>query len=221
MGRRKITLIHASRASVEPLNSYYPKQRPELEITNLLDDGVMGLFSTGEMERARQRLSEMIAVARDVYSAELAVLACSAVPREDLEMLRASAAIPVLKIDEPMARASVQAGQLIGVIVSFPPTQRITHALLDEAAGEIGRHIGIIDELIPEALHAMLNGDKSSHDRMLASAAQRLASRGSNAIVLAQVSMAHMVPVLIRQTGLPVFSSLETSLDEVRQKLGL
>ena len=221
MGRRKITLIHASRASLDPLNGYYPRQMPALEITNLLDDGIMGLFSLGDMDLAKRRLSEMISVARDFYSAELALLACSAVPRQELEELRASASIPVLKIDEPMARAAVQTGKRIGVIVTFPPTQQITHELLREAAAEAGREIEMIDELVPEALHAVLGGDRSTHDRLLTAAATRLSNEGVEAVVLAQVSMAHLVPVLQKQTGLPIFSSLETSLAEVRQKLAL
>ncbi|MCW5977619.1 MAG: hypothetical protein KIT09_06060 [Bryobacteraceae bacterium] len=221
MGRRKITLVHASRASVEPLNGYYPRRMPELEITNLLDDGVMGLFSSGDMPLARRRLSEMIAVGRDVYHAEIAVLACSAVPRREMDEIRAASPIPVLKVDEPMARAAVHAGERIGVIVSFPPTQQTTHSLLRDACDDERRQIEIIDELVPEALHAMLAGDKATHDRLLTAAAQQLAERGADAIVLAQVSMAHLVWRLEEQVRRPVFSSLETSLDEVRRRLAL
>jgi Asp/Glu/hydantoin racemase len=221
MGRRKITVIHASRVSIEPLNGYYPKEMPELEITNLLDDGIMGLFSAGDMPVAMRRLRDMISVGHEVYGAELAMLACSAVPRSDLEELRAAASIPVLKIDEPMAHNAVRTGRRIGVIVTFPPTQNITHALLTEAAAEEGIEIRMSDELVPEALHAVLSGDRASHARLLTAAAERLVGCGVEAIVLPQVSMAHLVPVLRQQTGLPIFSSLETSLAELRQKLAM
>lgn len=221
MGRRKITLIHASRASVDPLNGYYPRQMPELDITNLLDDGIIGLFSVGDMGLAKRRLVDMIAVGREVYKAELALLACSAVPRDDLAELRASAEIPLLKIDEPMARAAIRAGRRIGVIVTFPPTQQVTHDLLRAAAGDAGCEIDMCDQLVPEALHALLRGDKATHDRLLTAAAEKLGCEGVDAIVLAQVSMGHLVPVLGKQTGLPIFSSLETSMAEVRRVLAL
>ena len=218
---RIITLIHASRASVAPLNSYYPKHAPELQITNLLDDGVMRLFASGGMDVAKRRLAEMIAVGRDTYGAELALLSCSAAPRPVMEELRAAAGIPVLKIDEPMARLAVQSGTRIGVIVTFPPTQAITHALLRDAAAEAGNSIEMVDELAPKAVEALLAGDAATHDRLLAEAAGRLATQKVDAIVLAQVSMAHLAPGLKQRTGLPVLSSLETSLVEVRQRLRL
>ena len=55
---------------------------------------------------------------------------------------------------------------------------------------------------------------------MLIGAAQRLALEQVQGIVLAQASMAHLVPEMKSCTGLPVFSSLETSLVEVRKALG-
>lgn len=219
MAKRKITLIHASRASIAPLNGYYPKEAPQLEITNLLDDGVMKLFRTSAMQLATERLADMIATGRDTYGAELALLSCSAVTRPALEELRAGARIPLLKIDEPMTRLAVEAGKRIGVIVTFPPTQAVTHQLLKDAAE--GKAIEIIDRLEPAAGEAILAGDQATHDRLLTTAADDLAARGVDAIVLAQVSMAHLVGPLKERTGLAVFSSLETSLIEVRRILGV
>ncbi len=219
MPKRNITLIHASRASLAPLNDYYPRHAPELQITNLLDDGIMRLFQSGEIAAATRRLAEMIATGRDTYGAELAVLCCSAVTPAALAELRAGARIPLLKIDEPMARRAIQAGQRIGVIVSFPPTLPVTRRLLEDAAA--GRPLEVLEELLPKAVEALLAGDRATHDRLLADAALRLAARRVDAIVLAQVSMAHLVDPLRHQTGLPVFSSLETSLVEVGRILGI
>jgi Asp/Glu/hydantoin racemase len=220
MAIRKIVLIHASRAAVEPLMKYYPREAPELEITNLLDDGVMRLFTSDSMPRAQRRLQEMVTVGRDIYAAELALLTCSAVPRPVMAELRSSARIPLLKIDEPMARLAVRAGTRIGLIVTFPPTQSSTHKLLADAASEAGTQLEIVDELAPKALEALLAGDQSKHDTLMLAAADRLATKQVQAIVLAQVSMAHLVPRMKERLALPVFSSLETSLAAVRELLG-
>jgi Asp/Glu/hydantoin racemase len=219
--KRRIVLIHASRASLDPLMSYYPRAAPELEITNLLDDGLMRLFARDAAEAATDRLAGMIGAGRDVHGAELALLCCSAVTRPMLGSLRAGAGIPVLKIDEPMAQAAVRAGGRIGLIVSFPPTLAITRALVEEAAREADAGIGIDAELLPEAVEALLAGDRPTHDRLLLDAAGRLQSRGAEVIVLAQVSMAHLVEPARARTGLAVFSSLETSLVAVRRALGI
>jgi Asp/Glu/hydantoin racemase len=219
--KRNITLIHASRASVDPLMRYYPQAAPELEITNLLDDGVMRMFAENRMDIANRRLAEMIATGRDLYGGELALLCCSAVTGPMLEELQARTGIPVLKIDIPMTRLAVREGSRVGVIVTFPPTQAITRKLLEEAAAEAGQNIEMEFELEPRAVQAILAGDRDTHDRILLEAGERLGRKGVHSVVLAQVSMAHLVEPLHELLGVPVFSSLETSLVAVRQELGL
>jgi hypothetical protein len=55
---------------------------------------------------------------------------------------------------------------------------------------------------------------------MLLDAGAALADGEAEALVLAQVSMAHLVAPLRARTGRPVFSSLETSLAALREALG-
>ena len=113
--KHNIAFIHASPAAIPPLMQFYSGAAPDLQITNLLDDGLLRLFAAGSFEVAESRLREMLATARDVYAAELAMLTCSAVPRPVLDRLRALARIPVLKIDEPMARRAVAMGKRIAI----------------------------------------------------------------------------------------------------------
>jgi aspartate/glutamate racemase len=212
----RIVLIHASRAAVDPVVRYYSHTAPELDITNLLDDGVMRLLRAGDMRRAKNRLSDMISIGRDTYRAEIALLTCSAVPAATLAKLRGGAGIALLKIDEPMCDAAVRSGARIGLVVSFPPTSATTRGLLTEAATRAGKRIEIVEEQAPEALEALLAGDDTTHDAMLVAAADRLAKKAPDSIVLAQVSMASLVPRLTARLALPVFSSLASSLDAVR-----
>ena len=51
----------------------------------------------------------------------------------------------------------------------------------------------IDSELIPEAYDALLAGDTERHDRLLMAGVERLAARGAEVIVLAQVSMARIL----------------------------
>lgn len=199
---------------------YYPVEAPNLVITNLLDDGVMRMFSQSRNADATRRLGEMIGTVHREYGAELALLCCSAVTREMLEALRPEAPVPVLKIDVPMTEVAVKAGRRIGVLVTFPPTLEITHRLLEDAASLSGKDIELVDELQPDAVDAILAGDAETHDRLLLEAADRLLSLEVDVIVLAQVSMAHLVGPISNRTGLPVFSSLETSLAAVLEELG-
>ncbi len=111
-------------------------------------------------------------------------------------------ALPVIKIDEPMARRALATGRRIGVVASFPATVATTTELL------VGAEVKSI--CVPEALQALFHGDRALHDRMIQEAAAQLGT--CDAIVLAQVSMAHLVNEIASQLRLPVLGSLDTSL---------
>lgn len=196
---------------------YYPRQWPELRITNLLDDGIMGLFADGRWDEARERLLDMAGVGHRCYGVQAGLVSCSAVSREQMAALRAESPIPLLKIDEPMAALATAAANRIGLLVTFPPTLPIAEQLLRDAAG--GTPLEIVPMVAPEAIAALLSGDRASHDARLIAAADTLAEQGIGALVLAQVSMGPLVPLLRKRLALPVFSSLETSLDALRRLL--
>lgn len=219
MTKRRAVFVHTSPAAIPPLAGYYKEAAPEIEVTNLLDDGVMRFFSSGDGAAAEDRLAAMLATAREVYGAEAALLTCSAVTPAMLESLRARAGIPVLKIDEPMAAAAVRAGRRLGVVVTFPPTLETTSRLIESAAEEAGVAVEIEARVLPDAYQALLAGDAARHDDLLLAAMDELALRGVDAIVLAQVSMARVVGRAVGRYRFPVFTSLETSLAAVRGAL--
>jgi Asp/Glu/hydantoin racemase len=217
--KRNIAFIHTSPAAIGPLMQFYTEAAPELEITNLLDDGLLRLLAARSYETAESRLSEMIQTARAIYGAELAMITCSSVSKEMTERLAMDFDLPVLKIDYPMARQAVRAGRRIGVAATFPPTLEPTGRLLNAAASEAGTPIEIIEQVAPEAYAALLANDTERHDELLLAAIDELERRDVTAIVLAQVSMARILPRVQGRTKAPVLSSLHTSLEAVRDAL--
>lgn len=217
--KRKVAFIHTSPAAIGPLMQFYGGAAPELEITNLLEDGLLRLLAAGSLDAAERRLSEMIRAARDTYGAELAMITCSSVSKEMAGRLAAQFDLPVLKIDYPMAQRAVGTGRRIGVAATFPPTLGPTGKLISDAATEAGTEIEIIQEVEPEAYEALLANDTARHDELLMGAVERLERRDVSAIVLAQVSMARILPLLDGRTKVPVLSSLHTSLEAVRRAL--
>jgi aspartate/glutamate racemase len=214
---RRVAFIHASPAALPPVLGYYREAAPDLEITNLLDDGLLRLFAKPDWGTAERRLGDMLDVAREIYCVEAALLTCSAVPREMLERLRLKAGFPVLKIDETLARAAVRAGQRIGLLVTFAPTLEVSRAQLDEAAREAGRSVEVVPRVAPEAYRALLAQDAATHDRLVMAAARELASEGIDVLVLAQVSMVRVLSELKASVKVPVLTSLQTSLDALRK----
>jgi Asp/Glu/hydantoin racemase len=217
--KRQIAFIHTSPAAIAPLAQFYGEAAPELEVTNLLDDGVLRFFRLCDERAAEERLVELLKIARRAYRAEAALVTCSAVSGEMRERLRRAFDFPVLKIDDPMARRAVMAGGRIGVAVTFPPTIEATSKLLREAATEAGRSVEIITEVAPEAYQALLAGDHQRHDELLLALINRLDGQNVDAIVLAQVSMARVFPQLSARLKARTLTSLHTSLEAVRQAL--
>jgi hypothetical protein len=71
--------------------------------------------------------------------------------------------------------------------------------------------------VVPGAYAALLSGDAAGHDRHVMDALETAAD--CDCIVLAQVSMAHLRDEAQRRARIPVFSSLETSLEAIRNAL--
>jgi len=215
-----LALIHTSPAAITPLARYYAEHEPEWRLTNLLDDGILHLFRDsreGDIEAALADLVERAAG----YGARAAIVTCSAATPALLARLQARSPMPLIKIDAPMARAAVSHARRIGVLISFAPTLQPTVSLLEETAASLGRRVEIVPQVCDGAYAALLAGDTATHDRILRSGAAHLAAQPVEAIVLAQVSMAHLRGELAGSLGLPVFSSLETSHAAVREALGL
>lgn len=214
--KRSVAFIHTSPAAIGPLMQFYGERAPELEITNLLDDGLLRLLASGRAETARKRLSEMLRDAAATYEPELAMITCSSVPREMSDSLARDFRMPVLKIDYPMARAAVRAGRRVGVAATFPPTLVPTSRLLNEAAEEAGTEIEIVQEVEPKAYDALLANDTAAHDRLLLDLIERLQGQDVSCVVLAQVSMARVLPLVGERARVPVLTSLHTSLEAIR-----
>ncbi|HEX8351717.1 MAG TPA: aspartate/glutamate racemase family protein [Pyrinomonadaceae bacterium] len=216
MEKRKVAFVHTSPAAIGPLMQFYAEAAPELEVTNLLDDGLLRLLAAGDHDTAQGRLTDMVKTAAETYGAEAAMITCSSVSKEMAAGVSERFGFPVLKIDYPMARMAARAGGRVGVAATFPPTLRPTRKLLSDAAEEVGAAIEIVEEVAEGAYDALLSNDAERHDELLLDAVSRLEARGVSVIVLAQVSMARVLPKLAGRTGVPVLSSLHTSLEAIR-----
>jgi len=211
-GQRTLGLIHASPAAIGPVVQHYRQHAPEFALINLLEDGILTYFNREERSAAHRRLAALVSIARQEYHAAAAIVTCSSAETEYLRRLQAENHIPVLRIDEPMARCATSAGRRIVAMVTFEPTAETTRRLLlAHGAAEVRVYV------VPGAYRALLNGDAAEHDRRVAESLGVTA--GFDCIVLAQVSMAHLREEVQRRTGIPVFSSLETSVAAIRAAL--
>jgi Asp/Glu/hydantoin racemase len=214
-----VSFLHTSPAAIPPIMQFYGQAAPDLEITNQLDDGLLRMFSAEQYDASLTRLRNMLDVAIGTYSARLVMITCSSVPGFVLDELRKSAHIPVIKIDDPMAAAAVQAGRRIGIAITFAPTTQPTQRLLEAAAKAAGKQIELVPLVVPGAYDALLSGNVERHDELLIGGVDQLEAQKVDAIVLAQVSMARVHSKLEGRIKVPVFSSLRSSLGRIRELL--
>ncbi len=215
-----VSFIHTSPAAIGPIMQYYSGAAPGLEITNLLEDGILRLLSAGERQTAMERVGAMVAAARDVYHARAALVTCSSISRSMVEELAPSSSIPLIKIDDPMAEEAVGTGRRLGVAVTFAPTTTPTETLLRDAAARMGAEIETIPHVVEGAYDALLNGNPERHDQLLLAGIGELEKQNVDAIVLAQVSMARILPQVEGRVKVPVLSSLTSSLGALERALG-
>jgi aspartate/glutamate racemase len=213
-----VGFMHSSPAAIPPLNAYYKQHAQDLDVTNVLDDGLLRLLARRELEKVRERFVELIEGARRWYRIRAAILACSGVPHTMTQEIAREAGLPVLKIDDALA-VEACAFRRVGVVVTFAPALAETRALLMDAARTHGRDLELEERLVGGAYSALLGGDSATHDRLLIEAASELLRQGVDALVLSQVSMARVQEPIAARASVPVLSSLSTSLPAIRSAL--
>jgi len=220
MGTRRVAFVHTSPAAVAPTTAFYAAEAPDVEVCNLLDDGLLRLLRAGQQREVAARLLRTIRDAASDYGVEAALLTCSAIDTAGMQALRAEAGVPVVKVDEAMARQAVALGRRLGVVVTFAGTREPTTALLLDAARAAGVVISLREEVVPAAYDALLAGELARHDAEVLAAVQRLAVAGAEVVVLAQVSMARVLGAAEAAVAVPIVSSLRGSLEDLRAALG-
>jgi Asp/Glu/hydantoin racemase len=111
------------------------------------------------------------------------------------EGVASEVAVPVLRVDRPMARRTVAAGQRIGVVAAVESTLEPTRALLEDEARRAGV-VPVLTELcVTSAWASFESGDTAAYLAAIADAARALAEV-VDVVVLAQASMAGAVDLL-------------------------
>jgi aspartate/glutamate racemase len=194
-----VAIIHTTTATVEPLKALAAELLPDYRVINFVDDSILPqlLENGGDVAAVAGRLIQYARFA--AQAGAVAVLsACSSVGAVAGEMQQA-VTIPVVRIDEAMAEAAVrrasEARGRIAVAATLATTLNPTCSLLEETAAASGREVAITRVLVEGAYQKLMAGDKEGHDAALLAALTQAAA-GADVVVLAQASMARVLPQL-------------------------
>jgi glutamate racemase len=128
------------------------------------------------------------------HGAEAVLVTCSSIG-EAVEAAAASAGVPVLRVDEPMAREAARIAADAGRAAGRPGRIAVL-ATLEATLGPTGRLIErtatgaeVSSTVVAGAIEARESGDQARHDALVRDAAEQAAA-GADVVVLAQASMA-------------------------------
>jgi len=207
MKRKTLGLVHTS-ATLVPLFAQLCKELlPNVDVFNLADDSLIkDVIRRGELTpQTARRAVEHIASA-EAAGADYILVTCSSIGRA-VETAASLSAVPVLRVDQPMADRAVQTGRRIGVVATLPTTLEPTADLIQRRAQKAGRQVELTSRLCAGAFDALMSGDAAKHDAMVAGALRAL-SQQVEVIVLAQASMARVVEGLAEaEKRVPILAS--------------
>src|SRR5512146_3359975 len=104
------------------ITALWREMLPEVELLNLLDDGVVhDAVVAGRVEPQVTRRMCNLFQSAETAGANFILLCCSTVG-ETADVGRSLTTIPIMRIDEPMAEQAVAAGKRIGVMATVSST---------------------------------------------------------------------------------------------------
>ncbi|MGV7218330.1 aspartate/glutamate racemase family protein [Bradyrhizobium sp. UFLA05-112] len=209
----RITLIHALKHSIAPIESAFAHLWPEARLMNLLDDSLSAdLARDGALTDAMTDRFLALGNYAVATGADAILFTCSAFGPCIEAVARAHAAMPVLKPNEAMIEQAVTMGRRIGLLSTFPPT-------LQSMPPEFPASVEIVPKLADGALAALDRGDRATHDRLIAEASRDL--RGCDVIALAQFSIAATAPLVTDATGKPVVTTPDSAVLKLMKLLSV
>lgn len=195
MPQKTLALIHTS-ATLVPLFQELCKQHlPNIQTFNIVDDSLIKhCIRDGKLMPDTARRVVNYAGSAEAAGADFILYTCSSIGAA-VETAATLSKVPVLRVDQPMADKAVQIGNKIGVIATLSTTLNPTTDLVKRRAAVAGKEVQVISKLCEGAFDALMSGDASKHDALVAAALKELSSQ-VDVIVLAQASMARVVDTL-------------------------
>ncbi len=209
----KVCFIHSVSGLSDMFSEMSAELLPGIDVCHVSDETIIQrILAAGGLTPAIYRRTCEHVVAAEQAGADVVQLTCSSIsPCADVA--RRLVSVPVLKIDEPMARAAVEGHERVGVIATNPGTLKPSAQLVRDVAADMGREVEVVAALCEGAFPAWLAGDREKHDRIVRDHLLDLMDR-VQVVCLAQVSMSRIVETLDEaQMTVPVLSSPRPAME--------
>lgn len=189
----------------------------EIKVSNLLDDFLSNNANElGEFTIDNRNRLFLDMKTQELTGADVIVTTCSTLTPV-VEMIRPFMKIPVIAIDDAMARKGVTFGRKVLVMATAESTVEPTKEKLQVEAAKVGVDLEIDSLVNHEAFTAIKALQADKHDELLRASARGVS--GYHCIILAQASMAHMEKEISEICKCPVISSPGLCIEEIGKAL--
>jgi len=211
----RVTLIHAVQVAMQPVEQAFSTHWPAAEIVHLLDDSL----SPDRAKHAalspelRARINSLADYA--VASGADAILYTCSAFGEAIEAAARRLPLPVLKPNESMFEAALQAGKRIGMLATFAPSVDSMEEEFRALAIEMQVNATITTIVVADAMAALKAGDTGQHNTLLADAARGL--QGCDCILLAHFSTSRALAAVQAVSPCPVLTSPGSAVQKLQR----
>ncbi len=214
---KKVAAIYTGYALVGPGREAFQKILPDVEVISILDDSIISevIANNGMTHKVLQRMYRLCESAVE-QGADVILETCSSIG-DSIDILQPFFSVPIVRIDQPMIENALAQGGTIGVLATVATTLKPTCDLAEKLANEQGKHVQIQRGLAEGAFEAITQGDMATHDALILQQAKSM--KDCDLFLLAQGSMARMDKTLEKETGKPIFTSLERGIESLRAYL--
>lgn len=217
--KKSIVILQTSQVSSTVLKNLCTELMPDVKVYQIIDDSLLeetvanGRITKGVINRMYQYCRHA-----ESLGAEAILNQCSSVG-EAVDLIRPLISIPIVKIDEAMAREAVRIGTRIAMVATVESTVGPSSRLIRKAAEEAGREIDLEIRLVDGAMVKLMEtGDQDLHNQMVLGDVQE-AAENNDVVVLAQGSMIVMEP-LLHTIPKPVLTSPRLGVCDLKEVIG-
>jgi aspartate/glutamate racemase len=216
--QKHVVVLQTSFAKREDTIAYLEQHLPGVCIDFITDSSLLPeIRQAGKPTQSVIQRMTLYAMAAEAMGADLILNSCSTVG-EVADIYSQVVSVPVIKIDDAMARQAAKLGDNIALIATLPTTLGPSRRAIDRYGKAMGRAIKFTEFVDQPAWEALAAGDSKRHNEILIESIRDLDQQGFDAIVMAQVSMRALLPDLAG-TKTPVLCSFHTGLDAVVEKV--
>lgn len=213
----RVAFVHTVNGVLDSFRRQVADTLPELDTFHVLNEALLQELLRGRDSAAvYAALTTELSIVEEM-GAELIVMTCSSTS-PGVDVARPRLGVPVLKIDDPMARRAVQSGSTVGLVCTATSTLEASTRLLHDHAAALDTTVTVEPVLLPAAYEALHAGRQTEHDHIVLEAARELAGR-VDVLVLAQASLAHLQQPLAGRVSVPVLASPPLLLEELRARV--